>query len=195
MYGPRGNWVTGTSSPIKKLHDQVQRQDILAVVDRALSETGLESRFLELELTETTLMGVKQDAVDQFRAMIQKGLAISLDDFGTGNSSLNMLQELPIGKLKIDRSFVKDMITNSQDASIVSAILDIARSLGLQTTAEGVETAEQAARLTEHGCDYLQGYLLSRPVPAADIVQLLKKGFSTTVRKTGKMDAVTSGLV
>ncbi|MGB5761177.1 MAG: EAL domain-containing protein, partial [Sedimenticolaceae bacterium] len=92
----------------------------------------------------------------------------------------NRLRELPIGKLKIDRSFVQGMITDPQDAAIVSAILDIARSMGLKTTAEGVETAEQAARLAEDRCDYLQGYLLSHPVPAGDIAELLKKDFRST---------------
>ena len=174
---------------------QIQRQEITSIVDQALSETGLEPGFLELELTETTLMGIKQDAVDQLGIMVQKGLTISLDDFGTGYSSLNRLQELPIGKLKIDRGFVKNMITNPRGASIVAAILDIARSLGLQTTAEGVETAEQAARLTDAGCDYLQGYLLSRPISAADIAQLLKNELGTMPPKPGKMDAVTSARV
>ncbi|MGB5568758.1 MAG: EAL domain-containing protein [Sedimenticolaceae bacterium] len=159
---------------------QLQRQDLQSIVVQTLSETGLEPELLELEVTETTLMKVTQEVIDHLAEMKQKGLTISLDDFGTGYSSLNRLRELPIGKLKIDRSFVQGMITDPQDAAIVSAILDIARSMGLKTTAEGVETAEQAARLAEDRCDYLQGYLLSHPVPAGDVAELLKKDFRST---------------
>jgi diguanylate cyclase (GGDEF)-like protein len=162
---------------------QLQRQELASIVDQVLSETGLEPDLLELEVTETTLMKVKQKVIDDLEAMKQKGLTISLDDFGTGYSSLNRLRELPIGKLKIDRSFVQGMISDPQDAAIVSAILFIARSLGLKTTAEGVETPEQAVRLAGDNCDYLQGYLLSRPVPAADVAELLKKEFRSVIHR------------
>ena len=101
-------------------------------------------------------------------------MTISLDDFGTGYSSLSLLQELPIGKLKIDKGFVRDMLVDPKDAAIVSAVLFIAKSLGLRSTAEGVETPEQAARLTEEGCDQLQGYLLSRPLPVSEMTRFLK---------------------
>lgn len=108
--------------------------------------------------------------------MRRKGITISLDDFGTGYSSRSLLRELPIGKLKIDKSFVQGMLTNPQDAAIVSATLFIAKSLGLSTTAEGVETKAQAARLSQEGCDQLQGYLLSRPLRAIEMTRLLKSG-------------------
>lgn len=154
---------------------QMQRQDLGAVVSRALSETGMEAALLELEVTESTLMSVKQAVIDDLTALRLQGVTVSLDDFGTGYSSLNRLRELPIGKLKIDRSFVQDMVMNPQDAAIVSAILFIAKSLALQTTAEGVETPAQVTRLTEDGCDLLQGYLLSRPLPAAEVTELLRE--------------------
>ena len=159
---------------------QVQRQQLGAVVDQALSDTGMEPALLELEVTESTLMKVKQEVIDDLARMREKGVTISLDDFGTGYSSLNRLRELPIGKLKIDRSFVQDMATNPEDAAIVSAILSIAKSLALLTTAEGVETPTQAARLAEGGCDFLQGYLLSRPVPAAEMAELLRRDLART---------------
>ena len=162
---------------------QLQRQELRLVVDQALAESGLEPALLELEVTETILMKVKKEVIDDLGALQDKGLTISLDDFGTGYSSLNRLRELPIGKLKIDRSFVQGMVEDAQDAAIVSAILFIAKSLGLQTTAEGVETPEQAVRLAESGCDYLQGYLLSRPIPAADMAELLTDDMINTRSK------------
>lgn len=162
---------------------QLQRQELTPVVDQALAESGLEPALLELEVTETILMKVKKEVIDDLGALQDKGLTISLDDFGTGYSSLNRLRELPIGKLKIDRSFVQGMVEDAQDAAIVSAILFIAKSLGLQTTAEGVETPEQAVRLAESGCDYLQGYLLSRPIPAADMAELLTDDMINTRSK------------
>lgn len=162
---------------------QLQRQELRLVVDQALAESGLEPALLELEVTETILMKVKKEVIDDLGALQEKGLTISLDDFGTGYSSLNRLRELPIGKLKIDRSFVQGMVEDAQDAAIVSAILFIAKSLGLQTTAEGVETPEQAVRLAESGCDYLQGYLLSRPIPAADMAELLTDDMINTRSK------------
>ena len=155
---------------------QLQRQEFAATVCQILNETGFDPSCLELEITETALMRVSSEVIGHLDAMRKKGVLISLDDFGTGYSSLSLLQELPIGKLKIDKSFVQDMLTDPQDAAIVSAILFIAKSLGLQSTAEGVETLEQAARLAEEGCDQLQGYLMSRPLPAAEMATLLKSG-------------------
>ena len=152
---------------------QFQRQDLSPIVKSALQETGLKPRFLEVEVTETALMQVKQDVINKLSAMKQIGLSISMDDFGTGYSSLNYLRMFPIDKLKIDRSFVRDMESEPQDAGIVAAILSIASNLGLETTAEGVETPGQLAMLREGGCNYIQGYLFSRPMPARDVPQLL----------------------
>ena len=153
---------------------QLQRQDLVTIVDQVLRDNGLEPCQLELEITETALMKIKPEVIRDLDTMRQKGVTISLDDFGTGYSSLSVLQELPIGKLKIDKSFVQDMLVDSKDAAIVSAVLFIAKSLGLRSTAEGVETPEQAARLEEEGCDQLQGYLLCRPLPVAEMTQFLQ---------------------
>ena len=154
---------------------QLQRQNLIAIVDQVLLNNGLEPWQLELEITETALMRIKPEVIRDLDTLRQKGVTISLDDFGTGYSSLSVLQELPIGKLKIDKSFVRDMLIEPKDAAIVSAVLFISKSLGLRSTAEGVETQEQAARLAEEGCDQLQGYLLCRPLPAAQMTQFLQE--------------------
>ncbi|MEH6354580.1 MAG: EAL domain-containing protein [Marinobacter sp.] len=153
---------------------QLQRQDLVTIVDQVLKDNGLRPWQLELEITETALMKIRPEVIGDLNAMRQKGVTVSLDDFGTGYSSLSLLQELPIGKLKIDKSFVRDMLVDPKDAAIVSAVLFIAKSLGLRSTAEGVETPEQAARLAEEGCDQLQGYLLCRPLPVAEMTAFLK---------------------
>ncbi|MDO6824218.1 EAL domain-containing protein [Marinobacter sp. 1_MG-2023] len=153
---------------------QLQRQNLGAIVSKVLKDNGLKPAQLELEITETALMKIKSEVISDLDAMRQKGVTISLDDFGTGYSSLSLLQELPIGKLKIDKSFVRDMLVDPKDAALVSAVLFIAKSLGLRSTAEGVETPEQAAHLAGEGCDQLQGYLFCRPLPVADMTRFLK---------------------
>lgn len=162
---------------------QLQRQDLVTIVDQVLKDNGLHPWQLELEITETALMIIRPEVIGDLNAMRQKGVTISLDDFGTGYSSLSLLQELPIGKLKIDKSFVRDMLVDPKDAAIVSAVLFIAKSLGLRSTAEGVETPEQAARLAEEGCDQLQGYLLCRPLPVAEMTEFLKSRKTIELRE------------
>jgi len=162
---------------------QLQRQDLVTIVDQVLKDNGLHPWQLELEITETALMRIRPEVIGDLNAMRRKGVTISLDDFGTGYSSLSLLQELPIGKLKIDKSFVRDMLVDPKDAAIVSAVLFIAKSLGLRSTAEGVETPEQAARLAEEGCDQLQGYLLCRPLPVAEMTEFLKSRKAIELRE------------
>ena len=163
---------------------QLQRQDLVTIVGQVLKDNGLDSWQLELEITETALMKIRPEVIGNLDALRQKGVTISLDDFGTGYSSLRLLQELPIGKLKIDKSFVRDMLVDPKDAAIVSAVLFIAKSLGLHSTAEGVETPEQAARLAYEGCDQLQGYLLCRPLPVAEMTKFLKSRKITDLLKS-----------
>jgi len=162
---------------------QLQRQDLVTIVSEVLEDNSLYPRQLEIEITETALMRVRPEVISDLDAMRKKGVTISLDDFGTGYSSLNLLQELPIDKLKIDKGFVRDMLVDPKDAAIVSAILFIAKSLGLRSTAEGVETPEQAARLAGEGCDQLQGYLLCRPLPAPEMTRFLKNRELTAALK------------
>lgn len=166
--------LTDASVSVNVSTVQLQRQDLVTIVNEVLESNGLHPWHLELEITETALMTIKPEIIKSLDAMRKKGMTISLDDFGTGYSSLSVLQELPISKLKIDQSFVRDMLIEPKDAAIVSAVLFIAKSLGLHSTAEGVETPEQAAKLAEEGCDQLQGYLLCRPLPAAEMTRFLK---------------------
>jgi diguanylate cyclase (GGDEF)-like protein len=136
---------------------------------RVLSATGLEPRYLELEMTESLLVHNAEENIAVLRKLGQEGMRIAVDDFGTGYSSLSYLRQLPIDTLKIDRSFVRDIESDSEDAAIIQAIVAMAHSLGLQVTAEGVETRGQLEALAQIGCDEYQGYLFSRPLPAVEI--------------------------
>ena len=124
---------------------------------------------LELELTESVIMDDIQTSSTVLRDLKTMGVHISMDDFGTGYSSLSMLKRLPLDTLKIDRSFVRDITTDTDDAAIVAAVISLAHSLRLRVIAEGVETGEQLDYLRNRGCDEVQGYLYTRPLPAADI--------------------------
>lgn len=140
-----------------------------------LDETGLDARYLELEITESTLM----DGLDSVNAMLQNfkraGILISLDDFGTGYSSLSYLKRFPIDKLKIDQSFVRDVLTDPDDASLIRAVIAMARALRLTVIAEGVETQGQCDFLRALGCDELQGYHIARPMPAEQVLDFFMR--------------------
>jgi diguanylate cyclase (GGDEF)-like protein/PAS domain S-box-containing protein len=146
---------------------QFRRGDLVAEVKRVLEETGLEGRYLELELTESLLMDkeVVGEALTGLRAL---GVRITIDDFGTGYSSLSYLKRLPIDKLKIDRSFIDDLGADADDRAIAIAIVNLAKTLKLTALAEGVERQEQLDFLRAHGCDEFQGYLAGKPVPAEE---------------------------
>ena len=141
-------------------------QDVPELIRRTLAETGLDARFLELEITESILIERGEAAVAILKRIRQLGVRLSIDDFGTGYSSLSYLKRFPIDKLKIDQSFVRDITHNAGAAEIVSTIIAMGRSLKLSVLAEGVETPAQLAFLEHHGCDYYQGYLFGRPVAA-----------------------------
>lgn len=140
-------------------------------VDRILEETGMDPKWLELELTESALMKDISGSVETLLDLQVRGIHLAIDDFGTGYSSLSYLKHFPINRLKIDQSFVRDIHKNKDDAAIVDAILQMARSLGLQGIAEGVETMEELQFLRQKGCGEVQGYLFARPMPAEDLVQ------------------------
>ena len=146
---------------------QFRRGDLVAGVKRVLDETGLEGRYLELELTESLLMDkeVVGPALAGLRAL---GVKITIDDFGTGYSSLSYLKRYPIDKLKIDRSFIDDLGTDADERAIAIAIINLAKTLKLTALAEGVERQEQLDFLRAHGCDQFQGYLAGNPVPAEE---------------------------
>ena len=145
-------------------------------VGQALQRHGLAPRLLELELTETLVVQSPAEArasMDELRGL---GLHLSLDDFGTGYSSLAYLRQFPFDSVKIDRAFVTDITRSEQDAAIALAIIAMAHSMGMRVIAEGVETVEQARFLSARGCDQMQGYYFSRPLPAPDYARLLAEG-------------------
>ncbi|MEW6324033.1 MAG: EAL domain-containing protein [Nitrospirota bacterium] len=153
---------------------QLKEPNLAKTVERVLQETALNPGHLELELTESTMQDPEQ-ALELLAQLSIMGVRIAIDDFGTGYSSLNYLKRLPIHKLKIDLSFVRQITTDHNDAAIVSAIITLAHSLDLKAIAEGVETQAQLDYLHGLQCDEVQGYLFSRPVPAPDASHLLAK--------------------
>ncbi|HEX2089443.1 MAG TPA: EAL domain-containing protein [Actinomycetota bacterium] len=144
-------------------------------IDALLKKWGVPVDHLELEITESTVLGEPDRALEILNRLRGMGLNLSLDDFGTGYSSLAYLQRLPVHELKIDRSFVKNMTTDESDAKIVKSTIDLGRNLGLQVVAEGVESEEIWYHLADLDCDYIQGYYLSRPLPADELSVWLKK--------------------
>lgn len=152
---------------------QLSRGDLVQSVKSALASTGIAPGNLELEITESSLLVNRDRAIQSLVELRELGVRLSIDDFGTGYSSLAYLQHLKVHKLKVDMSFVRDITTNGGNASIVKAVVALGHSLGLEVIAEGVETAEQAAYLRQLQCDVMQGYLISHPMPAADITRFM----------------------
>ncbi|SFM04966.1 putative bifunctional diguanylate cyclase/phosphodiesterase [Rugamonas rubra] len=153
---------------------QFRQADLPRLVTQILDEEGLPAEYLELELTEGVAMHDPQGAIAIMNSLHERGVRMSIDDFGTGYSSLSHLKKFKIYKLKIDQSFVRDICTDPEDKAIVGAIIQMARSLGLQTIAEGVETAGQLEFLREQGCDEMQGYYFSKPLPAEQFEQFAR---------------------
>ncbi|MBI2746652.1 MAG: EAL domain-containing protein [Burkholderiales bacterium] len=142
---------------------QFRQADFVAQVQSVLSETGVDPQYLKLELTESVLISDVEDAIRKMGALRERGVRFALDDFGTGYSSLSYLKRLPLDQLKIDQSFVRDVLTDPNDAAIVRTILALAQSMDLQAVAEGVETEGQRQFLLDNGCTVFQGYLFGRP--------------------------------
>ncbi len=154
---------------------QFEQSNLVEVVSQILEETGLKASYLELEVTESFLMGDIERSVKTLKQLRELGICLALDDFGTGYSSLNYLKRFPVNMLKIDRSFIQDVTSNPDSAAITDAIIALAKSLRLNITAEGVETQEQLDYLRMRGCDEGQGFYFSRPVPADIIAPMLQK--------------------
>jgi len=142
-------------------------------VKHILTESGFPSTFLEVEITETMITDTLNPVTEELHNISKLGIGISMDDFGTGHSSLAQLQRLPLTGLKIDRTFVHDIPADPDNIVIARTVIAMGRSLGLQVVAEGVETTEQKSFLTREGCELLQGFLFNRPMPATDLQQLL----------------------
>lgn len=153
---------------------QFARNNLLQLVNDALLESGLPSQHLELELTESILMADTESIITIVDELSKKGVFLAIDDFGTGYSSLSYLKRLPVHKLKIDQSFVRDIVEDRDDRSIVSAITNLARSLEMSCIAEGVETQEQAHLLRNLGCEQIQGYWLAKPLSVSKMDDLLE---------------------
>jgi len=154
---------------------QIDDQETLDIIDRILGAGGLSPEQLKLELTESVLMDDYARTLAWITDLKKRGLRISIDDFGTGYSSLGYLHRFPVDELKIDQSFVGSMLGQPRNMEIVRAVVGLAKGLGLQTVAEGIEEPAQAARLKEIGCTYGQGYLYSRPVEQAAALALLTR--------------------
>jgi EAL domain-containing protein (putative c-di-GMP-specific phosphodiesterase class I) len=152
---------------------QFQRQDIAEVVQRKLAAYNLDPSLLHIEITETAIVSARERAIALLAQLRAMGVRLALDDFGTGYSSLSYLKSFPIDTLKIDRSFVAEMLTDHTTASIIEAIISMTRILGLSVIAEGVEDHAQLAFLKQIGCDVVQGYYFSSAVPADEFAKLL----------------------
>jgi len=174
------NWIQTGLPPITVAVNtsaiEFRAMDFLENVRTTLRETGLDPRYLELELTESILMRDPESAGTVLRALADSGVKLAVDDFGTGYSSLSYLRQFPIDTLKIDQSFVNQMTSNLDDATIVSAVISMGKSLKRRVIAEGVETADQRVFLMAHHCDEGQGYYFSRPVVADTLATLLRTG-------------------
>lgn len=157
---------------------QFLQGDLNKVVGTILQESKLAPELLELEVTESMIMDNPLGAVQTLRELKKLGVYLSLDDFGTGYSSLNYLRRFPVDSLKIDQSFIRDVTDDASGASVVASIIDIAHNLNLTAIAEGVETQAQLDFLLYNDCDTVQGYLFSKPLPAAEFAQLLREGTS-----------------
>ena len=153
-----------------------QRTDFVSELESELLRWNLTSRSIEIEITESVLLDDAERAIDTLRQIRELGVKISIDDFGTGYSSLNYLKNLPIDKVKIDRSFVQEVISDRHDASIAKAIISMAHHLDLKVVAEGVEIEAQYAFLRRNHCDYFQGYLFAHPMPYEALARYLRDG-------------------
>jgi diguanylate cyclase (GGDEF)-like protein/PAS domain S-box-containing protein len=188
---PIGEWILRTACAQNKAWQQSQlpnismsvnlsgrqfkEKNLANLVSHVLRDTGLDARFLDLELTESMVMQNVESTMATMRELKQMGVSLSIDDFGTGYSSLSYLRRFPIDVLKIDQSFVRDIADASDNATLASSIISLAHTLKLRVVAEGVETMAQLNHLRLHRCDEMQGYLFSRPVSAEEMGQMLKR--------------------
>jgi diguanylate cyclase (GGDEF)-like protein/PAS domain S-box-containing protein len=161
---------------------QFADEELLADLDAALRETGMSPELLELEITESMVMGNIDRAARQLTAIKQRGVRLAIDDFGTGYSSLAQIKRFPIDTLKVDRSFIRELQTDPEDRAITQAIIAMGKTLSLTVVAEGVETQEQQAFLSAHACDEMQGFYFSKPIDATEFAELLRRHVRTVPR-------------
>jgi diguanylate cyclase (GGDEF)-like protein/PAS domain S-box-containing protein len=191
---PIGNWVLRQAClTARGWHDQgfnitvgvnlsarqLREPGLVKAVQDALDASGLGAKYLELELTESILIDQAEFVLVVLQQLREIGVQLSIDDFGTGYSSLSYLKRFPICRLKIDKSFIRDIVSDPEDAAIVCAIISMAHNLKLKVIAEGVETGEQQAFLRSRQCDEIQGYYFSKPIPDREITAMLQRGKTT----------------
>jgi EAL domain-containing protein (putative c-di-GMP-specific phosphodiesterase class I) len=152
---------------------QFKSRNLVQAIKNAIADSGLPAQRLELEITELVLLQETEGAFAILHQLRDLGIKIAMDDFGTGYSSLGYLRSFPFNKIKIDQSFIRDLSSKEDSLAIVRAVVGLSSSLGITTTAEGVETKEQLARLTTEGCDEAQGFLFSEPRSASEVEKLL----------------------
>jgi diguanylate cyclase (GGDEF)-like protein/PAS domain S-box-containing protein len=155
---------------------QFTERNLVARAAHALEETGLEGKYLQLEITESLIMQDVESAVATMNELQRLGVQIAIDDFGTGYSSLSVLKTFPAVQLKIDRSFIKDIVRDANDQAVATTVIELARKLNLRVIAEGVETEEQVAFLRDHDCEEMQGYYFCKPVTAPEVEKLFQAG-------------------
>jgi EAL domain-containing protein (putative c-di-GMP-specific phosphodiesterase class I) len=161
---------------------QFRKRTVPLMVAQALAESGLSPGRLDLELTESIVLQDIDAVAADLRNLLDLGVHVSIDDFGIGYSSLNYIKKLPVDRIKIDMSFVRNICTEPSDAAIVRAIITLGHSLDMKVVAEGVETIEQLARMQTEGCDEVQGYYFGKPMPAADFIALVGKQNNEALR-------------
>lgn len=188
------SWIDKGLSKIKMSVNisavEFNQKNFLRTITNILNETGLEGEYLELELTERTAMKDAQNTINIMRELRKIGVSFSIDDFGTGYSSLSYLKKFPISKIKIDKSFISNITTDSEDAAISQAVISMSHSMHLKTVAEGVETLEQQEFLRSHQCDEIQGHHFSYPLPEAKMEELLSSGSEIDIAKLQKKEKV-----
>lgn len=155
---------------------QFHRSDLVRSVVEIIQATGFDAHCLELEVTESAAMHDVSFAIDVLKKFSLFGIQIAMDDFGTGYSSLSVLKHFPLDTIKIDRSFVQDLVESPSDAAIASTIIALAKGLDFKVLAEGIETPEQMDVLNKMGCDYAQGYWFSRPLTVQQVDEMLTSG-------------------
>jgi len=153
---------------------QFKERNLVARVANALTQTGLDAKFLEIEVTESLIMQDLDLAIATMNDLQRLGVQLSIDDFGTGYSSLSALKTFPVSRLKIDKSFIDGLLANENDKAVTSAVISLGQKLNLRVIAEGVENDAQAALLRNINCDEMQGFLFSKPLPAEGVEELLK---------------------
>jgi len=168
-------WPDDTVVAVNLSPVQFKNQRLFATVVAALADSGLPPHRLELEVTESIFIDGNDNAVDMLKNLRTLGVRTSLDDFGTGYSSLSYLRRFPFDKIKIDKSFIDDVAAKDESLAIIRAIVALADALGMSTTAEGVETTAQLAKLRDAGCTQIQGYVFSPPRPAEDIIAMFER--------------------